>query len=354
MSPASRFIAWLACATFMTAALAAPRYAKAHTFCASTAAEFRQALADVSDDGPYVDESNAIRLVSGSYLTAGEVFRSDAQTTAAQLEIQGGWRSGCSSLDPSPTSTVLDAQGSGGVLAINRPHSLLSLKRLVVQNGSSDVGAGLQVNYGTDSAAIVGLFQVLIRHNHASGDGGGAYINAAAGPKYAPIQMNAVLIADNSSGGEGGGAYLRITGGGIARFGFFTVASNSSTSGVAGGLYSTGDQGSYWYRGLIAWGNTPASLYFDLPAAVDWSDYDTLAPGTSPTLDHVVNADPHFVDAAHDDYRLGNETPLIQYCPETGFAPADLAGHLLPTPGGPIAAEIGAYLDTIFATGDEG
>lgn len=351
-TPSRQAVASLQCLAFTIAAVAASPHATAHSFCVGTAAELREALAAVSDGGPYVNEASTIRVAGGIYLTAGEAFRSDALTTTAQLEIHGGWRPGCATMVPRPTS-VLDAQGSSGVLIVNRPQGLVSLSRLVLQNGNADVGAGLRVNYGTAGAAIVSLYQVLIRNNHASGDGGGAYIFGAAPVNYAPIHMYSVLIADNSSGGEGGGAYLRITGGGSTRFGFFTVANNSSASGTTGGLYLTGDQGGYWYHGLVAWGNTPAGLYFGLPGTLGWSVYDAMAPGVPPTLDHVLNEDPRFADPANGNYRLGSGTPLIRYCPCVTFQPADLAGVLIPAYGNPFNAEIGAYMETIFVDDNE-
>lgn len=337
------------------AALVAPlREAAAHTFCVSTAEELRQALADVSDGGAYVDEANRIYLAAGTYLTGGTVFRSEALASTAPLDIQGGWRANCGSVLRSPTGTVLDAQGTGGVLAIVRPQAVVSISRLVLQNGNAEVGAGLQVNHGVTPAAVVGLYQLLVRNNHASGHGGGMYVAGAAPVNYAPIQINSSLIADNISGGDGGGAYLVITGGGTARFGSLTVASNVAAVDGGGGLVASGDQGGYFLRAVIAWGNTPASLRFGLPSTLDWSDVDAIAPGSPLTMDQVVNADPLFADPAAGDYHLGSGTPLVRTGPPILFVPADLDGNAFPPANGRFNADIGAYQDTIFVDGNEG
>ena len=336
----------------------APAAAISRTVCASTAAELRQALAEVSDGGAYVDTPTLITVLEGTYLTDGTAFSSSALTTTASLTIVGGWRAPlCNTAAASFTSTVLDGQGASGVLKITRPNALVDLRKLRVQNGNADVGAGIQVNYGVTANAIVGLTWVAVVDNHASGDGGGLYLAGAAPFGYAPIQINSALIAGNSAGGEGGGAYLMVggSGGGVARLGFITVASNTAATGIAGGIYAAGSSGTdYSYRGIIAWGNSPSSLYFGRQITIDYSDVESFAASAfTPVADHVISADPHFVDPSAGNFHLASGTPLIRYCPVTSYVLADLDGNPFPSFGGnpKYASEIGAYEDTVLVDG---
>lgn len=336
------------------AVIAAPP-AQAAAFCVETAAELRDALAAVSDGGSAVDEHNYIRIAEGVYLTGGEPFRSDALTSTGELNIEGGWRPNCTSLTPRGTHTVLDAQGSGGVLIINRPHGLVSVMRMTLQNGKADVGAGLRINYGMDSAAIIGLTQLLIRNNHATGDGGGAYVFGGAPWGWAPIHLYSSMFVDNSSGGEGGGAYMRITGGGFTRGSHVTIAGNVSTKGTTGGLYLAGDQGYYRYYAFNIWGNAPNSLYLGTApgGSIDWSNIDTFTATAPPVLNNVVNEDPVFADPANGDYHLGTGTPFLRYYPDVSFVAWDVAGLRIPTYGDPYNAEIGALMETILWADNE-
>jgi hypothetical protein len=342
--------AWSAILFF---ALAAPWHdAHARRICVSTADELRAALAQVSDGGDYVNEDSTITLAPGTYLTGGTPFRSEALTTNSSLEISGNWVYNCASVAPGASGSVLDAQGVGGVLVIKRPHTGVSLNNFVVQNGNADVGAGMQINYGTASASFVQLYRVIARNNHASGDGGGVYIAGGAPVNFAPIQLYSTLLADNVSGGNGGGAYLDITGGGSARFSSLTIASNTAAGG-SGGIWGTGDQGGYRLRSVIAWGNAPASLGFDRPLTLEGSDVDVIAPGTVVQSTNVIAIDPLFADPASGDYHLGSGTPLIRGGPPFVFQPADLDGHPFPPWNGFYPAEMGAYQDTIFFYGHE-
>lgn len=334
------------------AALAAPlRDANARFLCATTADELREALAQVSDGGLYVDEDSIIGIGPGTYSTGGTPFRSEALTSTARLEIIGTWSPNCGFQPPGPPTTVLDAGGVGGVLVIKRPNALVSIKRMALQNGHADVGAGLQVNYGTASASMVLLYQLIVRNNHASGNGGGLYVFASSTPDYAPLQIGSSLIADNSSGGDGGGAYFVAAGGYMASFSSLTVASNTAV-GSAGGIAATGELG-YEAISVIAWDNAPASLRFDQPSTLGWSDVDLIAPGAALAMEEVADFDPMFVDPAIGDYRFGNVPGLARSGPSYLYWPADLNDHPFPRNNGRYRADMGAYMDTIFVYSHE-
>lgn len=334
------------------AALVTPlRDANARFLCATTADELREALAQVSDGGLYVDEDSIIGIGPGIYATGGTPFRSEALTSTARLEIMGTWSPNCGFQTSGPPTTVLDAGGVGGVLVIKRPNALVSLKRFVVQNGNADVGGGLQVNYGTASAAMVLLYQLIVRNNHASGNGGGLYVFASSTPDYAPLQIGSSLIADNSSGGDGGGAYFVAAGGYVASLSSLTVASNTAV-GSAGGIAASGELG-YEAISVIAWGNAPASLRFDQPSTLGWSDVDLIAPGAALAMEEVADFDPMFVAPAIGDYRFGNVPGLARNGPPYLYWPADLNGHPFPRNNGRYRADMGAYMDTIFVYSHE-
>jgi hypothetical protein len=349
--------------SFMTAGLGSvvPAAAAIRNVCASNAAELRQALAEVSDGGAYVDTPTKINVMEGTYLTEGTAFSSSALTTTATLTIAGSWSSPfCNTATIPFVSTVLDGQGTSGVLKITRPNALVDISKLRIQNGNADTGAGIQVNYGVTANAIVGLNWVAVVNNHASADGGGLYLAGAAPFGYAPIQINSSLIAGNSADGEGGGAYFVVggPGGGVARLGFVTVASNTAATGVAGGIYAAGSSGTdYSYRGVIAWANSPSSLYFGRPITIDYSDVESFATSAfTPVTDHVISIDPHLANPAAGDFHLASGTPLIRYCPATAYVIADLNGHPFPSFGASpkYASEIGAYEDTVFVDAFDG
>ena len=62
------------------------RDADAAFLCATTADELRDALAQVSDGGAYVDEDSVIAIGPGTFATGGTPFRSEALTTTAKLD----------------------------------------------------------------------------------------------------------------------------------------------------------------------------------------------------------------------------------------------------------------------------
>jgi hypothetical protein len=343
--------AWSAILFF---ALAAPWHdAHARRICVSTADELRAALAQVSDGGDYVDEENVITLQPGVYLTGGTPFRSEALTTTASLEISGGWIHNCLNVAPGAPSSVLDAEGVGGVVVIKRPHGAVVVNRLVVQNGNADVGAGVQINYGTASASFVQMYRLIVRNNHATGDGGGLYIFGGSPLDYSPIQLFSMLIADNSSGSDGGGAYLDMTNGGLPRFSSLTIASNTAL-GDTGGMWGRGGQAYNTMHSVIAWGNVPTSLGFDLPLVLESSDVDTFTPGTVVQATDVIAVDPVFADPASGDYHLDTGTPLLRSGSRTLFYLADVDGYLFPPSSGLYRAEMGAYQAMIFVDGFDG
>jgi hypothetical protein len=352
-SRSRRLCSWGAILLAMLALTAPLREAHAAVLCATTSDELRDALAQVSDGGAYVDEDSTIALGPGVFPTGGTPFESVALSTTAKLDIMGSWLPHCGGRPSGPPISVLDAGGVGGVLVIKRPHALVYVRRTVLQNGNADVGAGLQVNYGTESAAMVALYQMIIRNNHASGNGGGLYIFASAPPDFGPIGIGSSLIVDNSSGGDGGGAYLVVAGGYVAAVDLTTIASNTAV-GTGGGIAATGATGTYEVRNTIAWGNTPASLRFDLPATVDWSNVDLIAPGATVTTDHITQFDPMFVDPAADDYHFGNVPGLVGGGAPYSYWPAYLDDHPIPPNYGPIHVDIGAYTDTIFRDRNDG
>jgi hypothetical protein len=335
-------------------ALAHPsRDADAAFLCATTADELRDALAQVSDGGAYVDEDSVIAIGPGTFATGGTPFRSEALTTTAKLDIMASWNPHCGGRPSGPPTTVLDAGGVGGVLVIKRPHAFVYLRRMVLQNGNADVGAGLQVNHGTESAYEVSLYQLIVRNNHASGNGGGIYIAASAPPDMGAIGIASSLIVDNTSGSDGGGAYLVISGGYTSIVNLTTVASNTAV-GTGGGIAATGSAATYDVSGVIVWGNTPASLRFDVPSTVASSDVDLIAPGAAVTTEEVVQLDPMFLDPAAGDYRFGNVPGLVGTGAPFNYVPAYLDDYPLPPTGGEYRADMGAYTDVIFRYGDDG
>ena len=330
-------------------------YAKAHEFCVSTAAELQGALTDASDGGMYNGEDNYVDVVQGTYLvgsaTGNGPFHYHSSASSGELELFGGFGPGCVTQTRKASLTVLDGNHAAQVLSIRSSTANISVINFTIQNGeTSQVGAGLAVNFvsGDNSGAVIR--GNIIRNNHTTGQAGGLFVITGAGPHYLYVQND--LITGNSAD-SGFGAGKVIGAGGDTDFDNCTVARNTTTlAGGNGGLYFDGSGSPLPYvDNSIFWNNTNAGIYLASSSVyMEYNDYGTVGGAVPTTSVGNVSVNPGFVDAAGDDFHLRGDSPLLGKSPEL-FNGIDPDGNYGPEGG---KTDIGVYNETIFKNGFDG
>jgi parallel beta-helix repeat protein len=339
----------LVCAIGLLAACGA---AHAHYFCVTTAAQLQGALTQSSVGGLYDAEDNTVYMVHGLYqtgaATANAPFFYYAPTSTHSLSIAGGYEDGCSAPTRQTPRTILDGDGHTGVLVLRSTHGDISVRGLTLQNGeSSQLGAGLQVNYLVTVDAGVSVTDVIVRNNHSSVDAGGVYL-AASGENLWFVNN---LVSSNSADGNYGGAY--ITGYGTYNQIYNNTVTRNTTSvanNPVGGLYCGGTTRCHIQCGIF-WNNTGVGLYLggDL-GVLSYNDYGALGGQAPSTSEGNVSIAPQFVDADNGNFHLAGNSPLLATCPYATGA-YDIDGNP-PTISGMLDA--GAFEETIFIDGFDG
>jgi hypothetical protein len=338
----------LACALLIGAG-----YAQAHLFCVSTATELQGALTAASDGGAFNGEDNYIHVFQGTYMvgsaTGGGPFHYHSTASSGQMNLLGGFDVDCFTPTGKASQTVLDGNHSAQVLSIRSSTADISVINFTIQNGeTSQVGAGLAVNFvsGDNSGAVIQ--RNIIRNNHTTGQAGGLFVITGAGPQSLYVQNN--LITGNSAD-SGFGAGKVIGFGSDTDFDNCTVTRNTTTlAGGAGGLYFSGGALAY-VDNSIFWNNTNAGIYLgNSNVRMEYNDYGTLGGAVPFTSVGNVSVGPSFVDGAGGDFHLTGDSPLLGKSPEL-FNRLDPDGNPSPE-GGKI--DIGAYNETIFIDGLDG
>jgi MYXO-CTERM domain-containing protein len=145
-------------------------------------------------------------------LTSGQLYISDS------VDIQG------------PGAPVLTVSGNNAsrVFYLYSSSALIdvSISGLTITGGNASIGGGI-----VDFDENLTLDHVAITGNHASGDGGGLWMD---GFSFAATIRDST-ISGNTADGEGGGVYNEDTGGSL----LFqrTVISNNQAGGSGGGIY---------------------------------------------------------------------------------------------------------------------
>ena len=331
-------------------------YAQAHVFCVSTATQLQGALTDASDGGMYNGEDNNVLVVQGTYVvgsaTGNGPFHYHSTASVGEMNLRGGYDAGCAIQTRKASLTVLDGNHIAQVLSIRSSTANISVVNFTIQNGeTSQVGAGLAVNFvsGDNSGAVIqGNF---IRNNHTTGQAGGLFvIGGASGLRFLYVQND--LITGNSAD-SGFGAGKVIGPGGDTDFDNCTVTQNTTTlAGGSGGLYYDGSGSPLPYvANSIFWNNTNAGIYLaNSNVHMDYNDYGTLGGAVPVASIGNLSVNPRFVDAAGGDFHLAGDSPLLGKSPEL-YGNIDPDGNQGPAGG---KMDMGAYNETIFIDGLEG
>ena len=177
----------------------ATSFARADTFCVSTAAELQAALTITASNG----QDDAVQVVQGLY--EGNFIYATA-TEAFDLGIFGGFLPGCGSQVVNPSNTLLDGLGAGTVLALSTDQTVnFEMEGLTLQNGvaTSGKGGGLFASTHGDLTLTNNIFS---SSSADGGTGGGAFLENAD-----TVTLTSNNFSDNESGFGGGGAFIEDT-----------------------------------------------------------------------------------------------------------------------------------------------
>lgn len=309
--------------------------AQATNYCVRDESELQQALNDAAAS----NGDDEIRIREGAYTAFTQSFRYTA-TTTGWLLVSGGWVSvdgtDCARQDHDASRTVLEGAGQRAVLRITHfpPEGATRAPSVFVQNLSLRNGRG-------DEAAF---------------ERGGALAIGGYSDQYMEIRLDNLIVTD-SSGYFGGGADLYVKNG-VIRVLNSLFADNRSETVATGHLSATvvstpaasepavtianstfvggrcagqGSRGCGVNVGLpqdvrldvlnsLFYDNEISDLTIegmsviglgDGEAHADHSLIGTISGNLPLDATNVLSGDPRFVDAANDDYRLRDDSPLI-------------------------------------------
>lgn len=352
-------------AAAMLSCASAPASAITNVVCVHDGTELVNALADAANGGAHVDADNVFHLVQGTFV-APKVngnqtrFHYLSQAATGSLTLDGGWDNDCVTQLLDATLSVIDGGGIDRTLELARTGGAIYLRWLTVQNGYLDggTGAGLVINPGiydpfSQHGGIVGVYDVIVRDNHASGQSGGLLIGAAKTDNW--LQLENLLIVGNSADtGYGAGS---VYGKGV----LVSLVNNTITGNTSpapdfnGGLRVSADDASQLdiYNSIL-WNNGDLSLDFDAKFAyLEYDDVDVMnvANAAPPSAIGNLALDPLFVDPVLGDFHLDPSSPLLRVTPVGDRSTlVDLDGYAVPPSG---KFDLGAYQLTMFASGFE-
>lgn len=322
--------------------------AGATDFCVTTTSELRAALAAVSDGGANQDENNGIFLATGTYSTSdglGRFFYLNSSATSA-LHLWGGFDAACSQMGEDASATILDGAGMSQVLVARSAAGYVDILNLSVQNANTDQpGAGIAINETGSTSGDVLLRNLIIRNNHTSRFQGG--FRAFARGTHVIYFDNNLVVGNSADQGYGAG---ELSGADHVYVRYDTVSMNTAPDADVGGLFCSGTPACEIANDAF-WQNSTTDLYLFSDASMYFNDVGVLG-GMSPSTNvGALDTDPLFVDAAGDNFHLGNGSPLIGVSTYlSSGSDNDIEGHALPLTG---RTDIGAYLETIFNDGFE-
>ena len=351
--------------------------AEAATFCVGSSDALAAALATAETNG----EDNDIRLRTGVYDAPDTGFRIDLLEGQHSLSVAGGFTDeACIQRTHAASATILDGRGAVRPLTIDTsrgsgiadPEHGIAVTGLTFRHGSDAIVSALKVS---DSGPIYGGIitvegNAFLDNGASTGvlEGGPALLAATDGPDFAGgtgLFVRNNLFARNS--GPNAPAVF------VYSNNHVDVSNNTFVDNVATDTtldervtfasftFSGVDFTNNVFRGNNAAG-TPATFDLHATNVTDLVDNALAAvAGTPRSESGTLDADPRFVDAAHGDYRLAADSPLIDAGTDTpagGAAAFDLDG-VTRFEGAHI--DIGAYefvapvsADEIFAHGFDG
>ncbi|MDB4306212.1 hypothetical protein N9980_01445 [bacterium] len=161
--------------------------------------------------------------------------------TSGTILVSGGWDATFSSRIENFRASTIDGGATGRVLDIQVSGGTVAIEGFIIENGSDTRGAGINVDPGGASGAIVKLTNLDIRNNHASNtyscEGGGvrAQLNGSERLEIvnSEISSNSVTVTSESNYAAGGGIYISASGTASFLVDDTWVEENTATSDTA-------------------------------------------------------------------------------------------------------------------------
>lgn len=349
--------------------------AHAATFCVDSSDALAAALATSEANG----EDNDIRIRTGAYDVPDAGFHIDLREAHHSLSVAGGFTDAvCSERTHAASATVLDGRDAVRPLTIETSQSSgiadpahgITVSGITFQHGNDAIVGALKIS---DPGPIYGGIIVVegnafLDNATAAGvlEGGPALLAATDGPDFAGgtgLFVRNNLFARNAA--PNAPAVFVYSNNRIA------VSNNTFVANVS--TDATLDErvtfASFTFSGIDFSNNvfrdnnpdgTPATFDLRATGVTDLVDNAIVAmAGTPHSESGTIDADPRFVDAAHGNFRLAADSPLVDAgtdAPAGGASAFDLDG------GARVLGahvDIGAYetrvsAEAIFADGFDG
>ena len=339
-------------------ALTAAAAALAANFCAHDASEFQTDLTSAGTNA----QDNVIRLVAGTFATAGSTFSLNT-TGGHALTIAGGFDGTCANQDLTPGTTVLDGGNAEEVLSIQTNGSI-TLRHLTIEHGfrqgsSNGGGVGIVLNQllSTDPIPSVIFANNVVRDNSTDYASGGMTIFAIAPMGSTPVGTAYIVnsLFTGNSAPSIGALFVDLGAGSAAYLTNNTITGNTST-GANTSITSIGDPSGAiagHVSNTISYGNTADhDFYLYVADSVQFTDNDYGNISGTPTASssgNLIGIDPKFVGA--DDFHLQPTSPLLRagtLTPAGGLPAEDIEGNPRSVAG---KVDLGVYedIDVIFA-----
>jgi hypothetical protein len=263
--------------------------------------------------GPFTLK-NGVKIIGG--FSGTETQPSQSNPTTNVTTIDGGGTQQCVFSEANGSSTVLrgfhiancrsgdDWDGGGGLVIAGSDAVFVSC--VFENNTAVRFGAAVAIR-GTGSPKF---FNCIFRNN-GSGTSGSAQDN-----NVEPLAGGAVYLHSGSPsftsclfyGNKAAEGAVLANVSGTPTFTNCTIANNYAKYGYGGGLNDVQAKGVL--RNCILWGNTAikgGNEIFNVPAATTAATYSNVQGGWTGTGN--LNADPLFVNASGNDYKLQGTTP---------------------------------------------
>jgi hypothetical protein len=181
----------------------------------------------VGPDGAFATIQNAIWSCPNSGechvdVQLGQIYTENVAFmnfhTGGKIVMTGGWNSTFTSREEGRRLSTIDGGGTGRVLNISISGSAtVEIEGFIIQNGSSNGGAGVNVIPSGASNATVKLTNLDIRNNHAANTsscyGGGVYAQLDESERLeivrCEINSNSATVTSGDDFVSGGGMYIK-------------------------------------------------------------------------------------------------------------------------------------------------
>ncbi len=292
--------------------------ASAAVFCVATSSAIRQALIVAGSNG----EADTIRIIIGTYSApSGAIAFPYTSNENNAITLEGGYTFGCGVRVDKAYLTVLSGSGVRQVMRFySQGNGTVSVKNLTIADGdSAATGAGLSIEgptgeffLGFKGSAIIE--RVVFLGNRSDAEAGGLRIATRGGN----MTVRGSLFGFNRCGESHCAVWLENSDSSpdTVLFGGNTVALNTCSLGAplceSGGARFSGEQNAVIYDNLFALNSNEDLLLEDPEVEADlyYNNIDEIAGSPDTEIGTLNVANPEFLDALAEDFRLKPTSPL--------------------------------------------